>query len=90
MQQNLSCTGSSVPALGDRHLGKHTEQGRGERKEGREVSQIMALGIRDKASRLRRSKNRPTTEIAKLQTRLDCSLEKLGSASASTILLFSA
>jgi len=28
-----------------RHLGKHTE--REERKEGREVSQIMALGMRD-------------------------------------------
>lgn len=53
-------------------------QSRGERKEGREVSQDVALGMRDKASRLRSSKNSPTTEVAKLQTRLDCSLVKLG------------
>lgn len=50
----------------------------GGRKEGKVVSQIMALGMEDKASRLRSSENSPTTEIAKLQTRLDCSLGELG------------
>lgn len=50
----------------------------GGRKEGKVVSQIMALGMEDKASRLRSSENSPTTEIAKLQTRLDCSLGQLG------------
>lgn len=34
-------------------------------KERKEVSQIMALGMRDKASRLRSNKISPTTEIAK-------------------------
>lgn len=34
--------------------------------------------MKDKTSRPRSSKSGPTTETAELQTKLDCSLEKLG------------
>lgn len=49
----------------------------------------MGLAMRDEVTRLRISKNSSTTETAKLQTRLDCCLEKLGKCSSSTVLLFS-
>lgn len=38
----------------------------------------MALGRRDKASRLRRNENSPTAERGRLQARLDCSPEETG------------
>lgn len=75
MQQNLSCRSSSAPVLGDRHLGKQAREGG--RKEGRDVSQSMALGTRDKTS-TQRNKNSPTTQEAELQARLGCSMEGVG------------
>lgn len=82
---NRTCLVQAALEMGDRHLGKHIRVG----EEGRGVSQIMALGMRDEVTRLRISKNSSTIETAKLQTRLDCCLDKLGKFSSSTALLFS-